>query len=46
MQFVSDDSGERVPMDPEDHAALLAWVKAKEGRGETTHGHKTFHPRL
>jgi len=39
-------SEDNVPMDPEDHAALLAWVREKERRGDTTHGHKTFHPRL
>lgn len=32
--LVVSDSDEKVPMDPEDYVALLAWVRAKEGRGE------------
>ena len=35
MRFEPDELHEKVPMDPEDHRALLAWVKAKEtGAGD------------
>ncbi len=33
VRVIPESSAESKPMHPEDYAALLAWVRAKEGEG-------------